>query len=728
MPERYEFIRKIAQGGFGRVYVAKDTRLGREVAIKRLLSPEESAAYDQAQATFEREATTLAAMQHPNIVQIYDFDHDDEGTFVVMEMLEGETLKDRLNRGPLTWETFVNVVRQSLDAINAAHLKDILHRDLKPENLYLVRTPSGTRVLKILDFGLAKLSNVPSRQTMDQSGNVFGSIYYMAPEQFMREPLDGRTDLYALGCVFYQALTARFPFYGDNMQGTMEAHMQHDVRPIREKRPDLSAPVCDWLMRLISYKPEDRPADAMSAMREFESALEGKTFQPPPKEAIAKPVTAPAPMPKRPGIALPQPARMAAGPATARPTGPPTARPGTPATAKPGTPPTSRPSGPAPASGMTKTPMQNRAISALEVSRAEARAKMEVRAKRRRLAIMIGAPIAGIAVVAFALWRPKAKKVEPVKAPTAKVDSKNPPAPAKATPKKAATPAPTLPDPVPLTLPMEASLVWRVRAGAESQHRDAKGKLETGKLPREQTVQFWRNLASPEKTAGLTPYEGKGERSPAGRVTEVNGPGTSHGILFFATRSGMETKFGPAEIGKAPGAAGANPPGVTVAAVFHASAASKEKTMRPILLSSDGAKQTFSLHFSHKVGQYWAFVERDGQVAQSLVTPEQFAKGAGGNWAVVVATWDAKQGTVNVRVRSPDGKTTTGTPSPIPPGISVINRINVGFVSLPKESKLDPNEKFDGDIIEMAVYGQALDAATQDKVVSTLWDRYFKKR
>src|SRR6476619_6121438 len=103
MADRYEFLRKIAQGGFGEVYVAKDTLLGREVAIKRLLSKEESASQDQAQDTFQREATTLAAMQHTNIVQIFDFDRDDEGTYVVMEMLEGETLKDRLNRGPLTW-------------------------------------------------------------------------------------------------------------------------------------------------------------------------------------------------------------------------------------------------------------------------------------------------------------------------------------------------------------------------------------------------------------------------------------------------------------------------------------------------------------------------------------------------------------------------------------------------------------------------------------------------
>ena len=153
--------------------------------------------------------------------------------------------------------------------------------------------------------------------------------------------------------------------------------------------------------------------------------------------------------------------------------------------------------------------------------------------------------------------------------------------------------------------------------------------------------------------------------------------------------------------------------------------------MRPLLLTSANAKHTFSLHFNHRAGQYWAMAEHDGQTAQSLVKPEEFAKrkeGAEGNWVVAVATWDAQQGTVTVRVRSPDGKTVVGPSTPIPPSTLPLDVVNLGFVNVPKGSKLDAKEVFDGSIIEIAVYRQVLDADTQDKLLGALWDRYFKKR
>jgi serine/threonine protein kinase len=743
MPERYEFIRKIAQGGFGHVYLAKDKLLGREVAIKRLLSPEESASYEQARSTFAREATTLAAMQHPNIVQIYDFDRDDEGTYVVMEMLEGETLKDRLNRGPLTWDTFVNVTRQALDAINAAHSKGILHRDLKPENLFLNRTPSGTRVLKILDFGLAKLSSAPSRQTMDQAGNDFGSIYYMAPEQFLREPLDGRTDLYALGCVFYQALTAKFPFDGGNMQATMEAHMEHEVKPIRERRPDLSSTVSNWLMRLISFSAADRPPDAVTALREFEAALEGRTLQPPPKSPSGPVSSPPANTPRHP-------ARMA---------GRPTTRPGTPPTARPTGQGSGSPSGSGPPPGAMRTPMQTRASSALEASRADARAKLEAAAKRRWLAIKYGVPAAVVALVVIflsarggpksappppaaaahevAATKPKGKRLPAPSAAGPGANAKSPPVPAPKAPPAAAqavkSPAdvPPLPEVAKLALPSEASLIWRFRAGADSRHKNAEGKFQGGKLQRGQTVHFWKNLASADKAAGLIPYEDKSERAPAAQAGDVNGPGTGHTLLYFSTTAGMEMKSKPADAAPPPAATSLEPPGVTVAAIFRAYAGSSEVKMRPLLLTSSRAKHSFSLHFNHHAGQYWAMAEHDGQSAQSLVKPEEFAKrkeGADGSWVAAVGTWDAKQGAVTLRVRSPDGKTTVGPASPIPPGMAPLDVVNIGFVNVPKDSKLDAKEVFDGSIIEIAVYGQVLDAETQDKLLGAVWDRYFKKR
>jgi hypothetical protein len=647
---------------------------------------------------------------------------------VVMEMLEGETLKDRLNRGPLTWNTFVSVTRQALDAINAAHMKGIMHRDLKPENLYLHKTPSGTKVLKILDFGLAKLSSAPSRQTMDQAGNVFGSIYYMAPEQFMREPLDGRTDLYALGCVFYQALTSRFPFYGENMQATMEAHMRHEVKPIRERRPDVEAPVADWLMGLIAFKPDDRPASAMEALRSFEAALEGKTLQPPIKAVPVPPITA------RPDRPQAEPPRTPAGPASSRflssaiaPSTPITARPSNPVTARPANPPTARPTGPSPPIATGQAPM--RAISALEASRAEARAKLEASKKRKRLAMMIGAPIVGAALLYAALTRPWEKFTRaPARDSIAK--TKKPKSPkAKTPPPKAVSPA-ALPDAAPLALPMEDALAWRFRAGMDWRRRSGDGKM--AKVLRDQAVEFWRNLASMDRGTGLRPIENQLAHAPTGRAGDVKGPETTHPYANFSAVSGMSTLLRDAEASKAPGNASSQPNGLTLVAMLRANTNSKEKTLRPILLlSTANPKQNFSLHFSHGVGQYWATAERDGQVAHSLVTPEEFARrksGASGHWVVVMATWNAQEGTVAVRVRSPDGKIANGTAAKMPGGVSPMDRLHLGHVSVPKVSKLDPKEKFEGDIMEVAVYRQALDPATQERVLNAMWERYFLKR
>lgn len=695
MPERYEFIRKVAQGGFGRVYVARDTRLGREVAIKRLLEGEHTDAQNQAEEVFRREAMTLASMQHPNIVQIFDFDRDEEGSFVVMELLSGETLKERLDRGALSWDTFVKAVRESLEAIGAAHSKGILHRDLKPENLYLNLTPSGTRVVKILDFGLAKLSQAPSKQTMDQQGNVFGSIYYMAPEQFRRESLDARTDLYALGCVYYQALTQRFPFFGEKVYDTMEAHLQHQVKPLRERRKDINPAVADWVMRLISLKPADRPADAMEALRQFEQALSGPAAVPvlvePVKEdsVQTKPV-APLPPSARSGVITPP----------ARPTG-------------------------AVTSGGLPGAAPMRAVSALEASRADARAKLEATARRNRLIAMVAVPVVGLIAVVAILNRKSLSSSAPTGPATQ-------PAPAGNTAAKPPSPpVQGLPGPVLLTLPMEDFLAWRFRGGVEMWHRGGNGNGSNAKPGSGQKVHYWRNIADPSDN-GLRPYENKQERGGAAFAADVRGEGTKHPYVYVSGGSGMESRLPSSRLPFAPGGAQSSPKGATMAAVFRANGGSKEPVLRLAVLSpANDLKETFSLHFSHRVGQYWAIVQHGGQMAQSLLTPEVFRKrkdGAGGSWVAAVTVWNADQGTVQLRVRDPDGKVTLGPVTPLPKGMPVLERLNLGLVNLPKEGKLDPKQKMDGDIVEFALYRQALDEATQTKLLNALWDRYFLKR
>ena len=270
MEERYEIRGKIAQGGLGSVYKAHDTRMSRDVAIKRILtSDSESSATEEATRQLIKEASALASLQHPNIVTIYDVGKDEDGPFVVMELLTGQTLEEIISNASFTWEDFRQLAMQSLEALIAAQELHIIHRDIKPGNIMLTWLPSGKFQVKVVDFGLAKLSTKPSLQTIDQSDGVFGSIYFMGPEQFERIPIDHRVDLYALGSVFYYALTGTYAFDGENAAEVMAAHLQHQVTPIEEIRAGIPLWACNWIMWLINRQPSDRPDSARDALHVF---------------------------------------------------------------------------------------------------------------------------------------------------------------------------------------------------------------------------------------------------------------------------------------------------------------------------------------------------------------------------------------------------------------------------------------------------------------------------
>jgi len=266
MAGRYKILEELGAGGAGRVHKAYDTQLDRYVALKRLLSKEEVERQDSQSADLKKEAGSLATLQHPNIVTIYDLGSDDEGTFIVMELLEGDTLADWIRGSALSLTDFYELATQTLEGVLNAHSLSILHRDLKPENIKVRRMPGGRLQAKIVDFGLARLSYGAKKQTEDQRGNVLGSIFYMAPEQFQRKPLDGRTDLYSLGCVYYQCLTGRRPFEHGTMAGVMQLHLEHRVALLHDLRPDLPQQICDWVMWLMNKDPQDRPANAQMAL------------------------------------------------------------------------------------------------------------------------------------------------------------------------------------------------------------------------------------------------------------------------------------------------------------------------------------------------------------------------------------------------------------------------------------------------------------------------------
>ena len=268
MSNRYEIRDEIGKGGLGAVYKAFDTQLQRDVAMKRVLTTEHATQeeVDAAAGKLIAEAQTLSSLNHPNIVTVFDVGQDEKGGFVVMELLNGETLDETVERGVLTQPDFIEVVIQTMEALIAAQASSVIHRDLKPTNVMVIWQPSGKFQTKILDFGLAKFSRTPSVQTMDQEDAVMGSIYFMAPEQFERAELDERSDLYQIGCVYYYALTGQYPFRGETAPQVMNAHMQHRVTPLEKLRPDLSPSVCQWVMWLINRKMENRPANAREAL------------------------------------------------------------------------------------------------------------------------------------------------------------------------------------------------------------------------------------------------------------------------------------------------------------------------------------------------------------------------------------------------------------------------------------------------------------------------------
>lgn len=269
MAERYKIYEKLGAGGVGAVFRAYDSQLKRWVAVKRLLTANEAAQDKNIAVELRREADALASMRNPNIVTIFDVASDDEGMFMVMELLQGEDLADVVARGPLPYDDFKELASQTLEGLLDAHQHHILHRDIKPENIKVERLPGGRMQSKIIDFGLARAGLRARKQTEDQEGTVMGSIYYMAPEQLTREPVDERTDLYSLGCVFYEALSGRKAFDGESMADVIDKHIDHVVTPLHVIAPHVPQWLGAWCARLMAQKPEDRPANAQQAIEEF---------------------------------------------------------------------------------------------------------------------------------------------------------------------------------------------------------------------------------------------------------------------------------------------------------------------------------------------------------------------------------------------------------------------------------------------------------------------------
>jgi serine/threonine-protein kinase len=262
----YEIIAPLGAGGMGEVYRAKDTRLDRTVAIKIL--PSHLSDQPEARDRFDREARAISALNHPNICHLYDIGTQDGTSYLVMEYLEGETLADRLRKGPLSLEQFLKIGIEICEGLETAHRSGVLHRDLKPGNIMLTKTGA-----KLMDFGLAKalatpagqspgltmtLSTPAASQPLTAKGTVVGTFQYMSPEQLEGREADARSDMFALGAVLYEMLTGRRAFEGKSALSVASSIIEKDPEPITSVAPMIPSALDRAIRRALAKDPEER--------------------------------------------------------------------------------------------------------------------------------------------------------------------------------------------------------------------------------------------------------------------------------------------------------------------------------------------------------------------------------------------------------------------------------------------------------------------------------------
>jgi serine/threonine-protein kinase len=267
---KYRLVRCIGEGGMGEVYEAQHVTVGRRFALKFL--QRHLAQYDDALERFRREARAAGALENEHFAGVLDFDTASDGTpFLVMEYLVGESVAELLRReGPLPVTRAVGIALQVCRGLKAAHDAGIIHRDLKPDNLFSLRRADGSELIKILDFGIAKLSSEESSPALTRSGAMMGTPFYMAPEQARGEKLlDARVDVYALGVIPYELLSAEKPHPGDSHNAILAHILTEPVVPLERLRPNLPRTLTALVARTLSRSREDRPSSVGALAREL---------------------------------------------------------------------------------------------------------------------------------------------------------------------------------------------------------------------------------------------------------------------------------------------------------------------------------------------------------------------------------------------------------------------------------------------------------------------------
>ncbi len=275
----YQILAPVGSGGMGEVYSARDSKLRRTVAVKVL--PSWVAGESDMLRRFEKEARAVGALNHPNILTVHDLGNHDGAPFLVSELLDGETLRERLGRGPLPWRQALGVTAQAARGLAAAHEKGIVHRDLKPENLFLTRDGR----VKILDFGLAKVVTLTpddEHETLSRPGlaltvpgTVMGTVGYMSPEQVRGESADQRSDLFSLGVCLFEMFTGERAFARGNPVETMSAILNDQPPPLAEHDPGLPAALEQLLRHCLEKLPEERFQSARDLAFHLETLAPG---------------------------------------------------------------------------------------------------------------------------------------------------------------------------------------------------------------------------------------------------------------------------------------------------------------------------------------------------------------------------------------------------------------------------------------------------------------------
>jgi tetratricopeptide (TPR) repeat protein len=265
----YEVIGSLGEGGMGAVFLARDKLLDRRVAIKVISGKLSND--PQARERFLREARTLATVEHPNVVRVYSFGELNDEAYLVLEYVEGSTLAERIaGSGQMAVDDALRYMRQIVDALDAAHEHGIVHRDIKPSNILIGRRDD----VRVADFGLAKPVTLgdTGETSLTQTGYMLGTPHYVSPEQALGKPVDFRSDIYSLGIVFYEMLTAERPFQGTTPMAIVAGSLHDAIPDIREKRPDVPRDVIDLIHWMTNKKPAERP----SSYAELSRALSGE--------------------------------------------------------------------------------------------------------------------------------------------------------------------------------------------------------------------------------------------------------------------------------------------------------------------------------------------------------------------------------------------------------------------------------------------------------------------